>query len=222
MKLPDSFQFRDKADIGFTHSCKRNAYGDYEVKWARGWAERINEVPWCVAHESEVDHWVSGGGWTIVEEKPKQTASTSSLPDEFYVQNCDSGHIYVMKKRYEGVWDIYYKDGVEKAYPNHAYHSDLILNYFKSGTWKILTKPILTTEQQRQVKEFREQIDQLSNSIRIQEQTVEHHTRMIANYRDRQDDLHEKIAELTGEDSPKIVKAKEMKAELDKLKKGNV
>jgi hypothetical protein len=216
--LPDSFQFRDKSNAGFTHSCKRNAHGDYEVKWARGWAECIDEVPWRVAYASEVDKLVSNGSWIVVEDTPKQKDFASSLPDEFYFK-VFHGEVYRFAKINAHKYMCHALKDDDDCAP---WSVEDIKQNLKSGVWTILDKRPLTAEQQRQVKEFREQIDALASSIRIQEQTVEHHTRMIANYQSRQDDLHEKIAELTGEDSPNIVKAKEMKAELDKLKKGNV
>lgn len=216
--LPEKFQFRHKLNKGFTHYCKLNSYGDYEVTWARGWAEVIRRVPWRVISAWEVKNAVAEGDWTVVDDVPKQ----EELPDQFTVQHHDSHNKYVLKKKSDDVWNIYEYGGVAEANPNYPYTSEQMTKYLKCSTWKIINKPALTAEQQRQLKEFREQIAQLDSSIRINEQTIEHHQRMIGNYKQRQNDLLEKIADITGEDSPSVVKAKEMKAELAKLKKGNV
>lgn len=215
-ELPHKFQMRTNGFPGFTHTVKLNKWGDYEVTWARGF-DRMSycidgSIPNKTFDAGEVTKFVRNCEWVIVEYKPMVE---DVLPDEFYFLNSLDEHFKA--QRQQSYWLLTSQEHGRTV----SVSEDQVKSALKTS-WKILTKPILTAEQQRQVKAFREQIDQLSNSIRIQEQTVEHHTRMIANYLARQDDLHEKIAELTGEDSPKIVKAKEMKAELDKLKKGNV
>lgn len=216
MNLPDVFQMRTLGFLGFTHKVAKNAHGDYEVIWARGFPQKVGTVPQVVWTEDAVMQNVNQCSWYVVtEDKPKH--STSSFPDEFYFK-VPRGEVYRFAKISS---HKYMCHALKDANDCAPWSVEDIKQHLKSGVWTMVSKP-LTPEQQRQVKAFKEQIDQLSNSIRIQEQTVEHHTRMIANYLARQDDLQEKIASITGEESPKIVKAKEMKAELDKLKKGNV
>lgn len=210
--LPSKFQFRHKRDTGFTHTCKINARGDYEVTWARGWANVIGEVPWRVFQKLEVEYAVNACDWMVVEDKPKQE---EELPDEFYFLN-SLGEPF-KAQRLQHYWQLTcQEDGRTVSVSEDQVKTSLKIS------WKILDKRPLTAEQQKAVNAFREQIQQLDSSIRINEQTIEHHQRMIGNYEQRQNDLLEKIAEITGEDSPSVVKAKEMKAELAKLKKGNV
>jgi GAF domain-containing protein len=82
-------------------------------------------------------------------------------------------------------------------------------------------KPALTAEQQRTLKDFKEQVAQLDQSIKLNEQDVAHKMILISSYKARQDELLDKIAEINGEELPSVTKAKGIRAELDKLK-GNV
>jgi hypothetical protein len=51
----------------------------------------------------------------------------------------------------------------------------------------------LTAEQQRQLNDFKERVAQLDNSIRLNEQSIEHYKRLIGNYEATKADLLKKI-----------------------------
>jgi hypothetical protein len=194
MKLPDNFQMRVSRIPGFTHTVTKNGYGDYEVNWARGYPDKIGSLPRKTFEECDVTQMVEYGAWVVVEDTPKQ--EEASLPDDFCVQHRDSGHKYVLKKKSYNVWNIYDPDGATEANPNYPYTSDQINKYLASRTWKIIDKKPLTPEQQRTLKEFKEQVQQLDSSIKLNEQDIEHRNRLIANYKARQDDLRKKIEEI--------------------------
>lgn len=213
MKLPNKFQMRVSSIPGFTHTVTKNANGDYEVNWARGYPNKIGSLPIRTFDEWDVDRAVESGAWIVVEETPKQ--DNVKLPDEFYFQVDGQGEVYHMLADRDG-----YK--CTDTWGNSAWHSHTyVVGAVKEGAWRILDKKPLTAEQQRSLKSFQEQVAQLDSSIKLNEQTIEHHERLISNYKSRQDDLRDKIAEIMGEELPSVTKAKALKAELGKLK-GNV
>jgi hypothetical protein len=219
-QLPERFQFRHVSHPGFTHSCKRNAVGDYEVTWARGWAEYIDQVPWRVISCGVARVAVADGKWIVVEDAPKQKEQeVGALPDEFCFQ-VGRGAIYQFTKVQPKVYSIVdYKDRNDSEADRSTWFEDEILEHLESGAWKMCDAPnVLTPEQERLVSQYQEQLAALDSSIKINEQTIYHHQLLISSYRSRQDDLHEKIADITGEESPKVAKAKAMKVELEKLK----
>jgi hypothetical protein len=187
-EIPDVFQFRHADYTNYTHTAQLNRYGDYEVKWARGWANVVGFVPHVVFDSNEVNWLVEDGLWLLVDDNPKQK---DKLPDEFYFTNSlDERFKAVRGKLY---WTLTCQEGGRSL----SVTEEQVKCSLKHS-WKILPKPVLTAEQQRQLKEFKEQIFQLDNSIRIQEQTIEHHNRLVANYKSRQDDLRKKIEEMEG------------------------
>lgn len=196
--LPHKFQFRTRKNPSFTHSCKLNAYGDYEVKWARGFFNEIGRVLYVVYSRKELEEKFESNSWIIVVDKPKQENSASSLPDEFLVQHSDSGNKYILKRVSESVWHIYGTNGTKEVNPNYPYSLERILGYIEQGAWKIVNKPTLTAEQQKQLKEFKEQIAQLEQSIKLNQQDICHKERLVANYEQRKSDVLSKIAELEG------------------------
>jgi hypothetical protein len=56
----------------------------------------------------------------------------------------------------------------------------------------------LSQEDQRRKKDFEEQVQQLNSAIKLNEQTIEHHERLISNYKSRQQDLQDMIKKLEG------------------------
>jgi hypothetical protein len=221
--LPDKFQMRTNGFPGFTHTVKLNAHGDYEVTWARGFDRKSYSMgrvlPHVVFTEEEVRKNVAGCMWYIVEDTPKQKEAEVSLPDEFYFLVEGDDELFKAKRLNNNVFHITWDS--EASREGSQYLAEKISSYLKEGVWKIIDKKPLTAEQQRALKDFQEQVAQLDSSIKLNEQTIEHHARMIANYKSRQDDLRDKIAEIMGEELPSITKAKALKAELGKLK-GNV
>lgn len=196
MSLPDKFQFRTKTNLGFTHTAKKNANGDYEVEWAKGWLKLNNNTdPWIVAPDCDIKHFVESGGWLIVNDTPK-VAEQNTLPDEFLFQCFGKGTIYTAKRVGDSFNVTWVWDEPAPDCPNFCLYSETTLRErFARGDWKILDKKPLTAEQKRANKEFQEQIQQLESSIRIQEQTIEHHTRMICNYMERIETIKGKIVE---------------------------
>jgi hypothetical protein len=184
--LPNTFQFRVDAYPGYTHTAKQNAHGDYEVKWARGWHLVKNPIERTVAHEHEVQEWVNNGGWLVVEDKPKQ----GKLPDEFYFDCFEDDTIY--KATRDGTDFRIEWSGMRADIPCR-YTEAQLTERFNSGDWKFLHKKPLTPEQQRTIKDFKEQLLALDSSIKISEQDIEHKQRLIGNYKARQDTLREKI-----------------------------
>lgn len=221
-ELPIKFQMRAYGFPEFTHTVKMNGWGDYEVTWARGF-DRLSHsmggsLPNKVFDVEKVKQFVRNCEWFVIEDKPKQKESADSLPDEFYFKLYGQGCVYKMKRDGDGYHCTDpHAPADEGGHHTYAFTKRTI----EEGSWVVCNAP-LTAEQQKAVNAFREQIQQLDSSIKINEQDIEHKLRLIANYKQRQNDLLEKIAEITGEDSPSVVKAKEMKAELAKLKKGNV
>jgi hypothetical protein len=188
MKLPDKFQFRVSAYQGYTHTAKLNAHGDYEVKWARGWhLVAAQSIDWIVATENEVQGWVNGGGWLIVDEQPKQEV----LPDEFYFEHENKDYSGKAYREPYG-WTVNWGND----WPNSFYHESWISHFINKGMWKIVDKKPITAEQQRQLNDFKERVAALEQSIKLNEQDVEHKKRLIANYESTKQDLLKKIEEM--------------------------
>jgi hypothetical protein len=195
-QLPDKFQMRTNGFPGFTHTVKLNAHGDYEVTWARGFDRKSysmgQALPNVVFTKEEVRKNVAGCVWYIVEDKPKQE-KTEELPDEFYCTYVGTDKVY------KGYFDGKEYRLSHPTLPAEAtYHKSRFLLAVKDGRFKILDKKPLTAEQQRTLKEFKEQVAQLDQSIKLNEQDISHKQRLISNYIARQDDLHKKIEELEG------------------------
>jgi hypothetical protein len=193
-QLPDKFQMRLSATPGYTHTVKRNAHGDYEVNWARGYSNTLHVIPSKVWAQEEVLDAVQSLWWVIVEDTPKQKGA--NLPDEFYFLNSQD---YTFKAKRDLRTKYFNFESIDSPYSSKgAFSESEAQECLKCGLWKILDKKPLTAEQQRTLNEFKEQIAQLDSSIRIAEQNIEHHNRMVANYRQRQNDLRDKIRELEG------------------------
>lgn len=203
-KLPNSFQFRVIGHPGHTHTAKRLNDVRYSVKWARGWDRYLYEVDFdedcdpapCkpVIDTETVQQFVDEGGWIIVEEKSKST-----LPDEFHFHTGLSGINCKATRdgdKYKVTWQSDWGDGHGLQLRDSLYNIEVLELNVKAGHWKIIEKKPLTAQQQRFIKEFNEQIAQLDSSIKIAEQTIEHHNRMIGNYKERQETLRQKIAKL--------------------------
>lgn len=203
-QLPDKFQMRVSAMPHFTNTVKRNAYGDYEVTWARGYPEALGKIPVKVFLAEQMEWIVGEGYWVVVEDKPKQEETKLSdewvspkppaqIPSQFYFAHKEGDCSGSVSLRKDGKgWDVLW-DGEKKA---EYYSYNWVPAFINNGSWKILDKKPLTAEQQRSLKEFREQVQQLTNSIKIQEQDVEHKRRLISNYVQRQQELVAKIKEL--------------------------
>jgi hypothetical protein len=193
-QLPDKFQFRVDTHPGYTHTATRNSHWDYEVSWARGWANVVGFVPIVVFVENEVLVLIDKKSWIFVEDKPKQKGA--NLPDEFYFLNSQD---YTFKAKRDLRTKYFNFESIDSPYSSKgAFSESEAQECLKCGLWKILDKKHLTVEQQRTLNEFKDQVAQLDSSIRIAEQNIEHQNRMIANYRQRQDDLRDKIKELEG------------------------
>jgi hypothetical protein len=185
---------------GFTHTVKLNPHGDYEVTWARGFDRKSYSMgkmlPNVVFTEEEVRKNVAGCLWYVVEDTPAQKEMSASMPDEFIASNTFSRSSWSMKKD-GATWRAYCLEGGTLLSINY-YSEDDVRNYIKKGTWTIQERVALTAEQQRALKEFKEQVAQLDQSIKLNEQDIAHKEHLIGNYRQRQDDLRKKIEELEG------------------------
>lgn len=191
MKLPNKFQFRNQHCLGHTHTAELNAHGDYEVKWARGWANVVGFVPNVVFDTQLAAELVEDGNWIIVEDKQKQ--EEESLPDEFCFTNTACQTIRAVRDGDN--FNFFSRDGgIFTGGASEHYIKD----YFKRGLYKIINKPVLTAEEQRRKKDFEEQVQQLNSAIKLNEQTIEHHERLISNYKARQQDLQDMIKKLEG------------------------
>lgn len=194
MKLPSKFSVRVAEFPGLTHTVKRNDWGDYEVRWSRGFFEalmaagkNIETFRDRVVDEDHVQAWLNSKQWQVVDFEQKKQEET--LPDVFYIRT-QAGE-YTFTKAGDDVWCCSTVENNLTA----AWHKAEILRNLKSGAWTRFDKKSLTAEQQRANKEIREQIQQLESSIKIQEQSVEHYQRMCASYRDRIEQLKLKIVE---------------------------
>lgn len=196
MKLPSRFTFQLKRAKGFTHSAKV-VEDQVEVKWSRGWHESrvgCGDEPydsiWSVCSVDSVENWVQKGSWIIVDQPEAKQEDT--LPDEFTLKANLFGSKFQCT-RTKGGFNFVNERGATTL--DSPISEEFILDAIQDGAWKIIDKKPLTAPQQKANAEYREQIQQLNNSIRIQEQTVEHHERMIANYKGRIADLEQKIVE---------------------------
>ena len=193
MKLPDRFQFRAKDEPAFTHTAKL-VEGEYQVKWARGFErhfmekhglEKFVDSVWNVG---SAECQIERGNWIVVDEKPQE----QSLPDEFCFKVDGHGCTYRMKL----VGDTYRCASMNAKFPVEHGAPHLVQNVkraIKCGIWVMVN--VLTPEQVKANKEYREQIAQLNSSIRISEQNVEHQLRLQASYRERIGILNGKIVE---------------------------
>jgi hypothetical protein len=193
-QLPDKFQFRVDTHPGYTHTATRLAYGAYEINWARGWHKAIGEIKRLTCTSDDAHDWVKSGGWLVVDEAPKQEDVV--LPDEFYFNVEGDDELFKAKRLNGKMFHITWNSAGGRE--GSHYTEQKISSYLKEGDWKILDKKPLTAEQKRDLKDFEEQIAQLEQSIKLNEQDVEHKLRLIGNYRARQDDLRDKIKELEG------------------------
>jgi len=225
-QLPNKFQMRVSHLPSFTHSVSKNANGDYEVNWARGYPNKIRSVPRKTFEDWDAVRMVESGSWIIVDDKPKQEETKlpdewvsekppAQIPSQFYFEH-KNGHDAgsVCLTRDGRVWNVLWGGRKEAGYYSYGW----IPAFVEKGVWKVIDKKPLTAEQQRQLKEFLEHVAQLSQSIKLNEQDVAHKMMLIGSYKARQDDLLDKIAEINGEELPSITKAKGIRAELDKLK----
>jgi hypothetical protein len=187
--LPHKFQFRHCQHSNYTHTAKMNANGDYEVNWARGWANVIGIVPNVVFDSDLAAELVKAGSWVVVDDKPKQENSASSLPDEFYFLNS-------LGERFKAVRGQSYWTLTRQEDGRTLSVTDDQVKHSLKTSWEMITKLVLTAEQQRQVKEYKEQVAQLDSSIKLNEQDIEHRNRLIANYKERQETLRKKIEEI--------------------------
>jgi hypothetical protein len=142
---------------------------------------------------------VKAVSWVVVDDKPKQENSASSLPDEFYfhVVCFEDEELYKATREIGDNFLVTWESSA-MGQVGTSYTEGRIQRYLANGDWKIMTKPVLTAEQQKQLKEFKEQVAQLDSSIKLNEQDIEHRNRLIANYKERQEVLRKKIAELEG------------------------
>lgn len=194
MALPDKFQFRTITNRGFTHTAKKNAVGDYEVEWAKGWLKLNNNTdPWIVISEGEAEYFVNSGGWIVVDDAPK-AAVKDALPDDFYFQLTDNDDKEVFRAKRSGE-DSYIVTWQSSSAGREGMHygKRQVEDIVARKVWTILDKPSLTPEQQRANKEFQEQIAALEAGIRISEQAEDHQQRMQAQYRERIETLKSKI-----------------------------
>lgn len=197
MKLPNKFQMRLKEYPGFTHVVTVTLNHDYKcnseylsVKWARGFAEKLNIVPNKLVHNENAKTLIAQGTWLIVDEKAKQKKQEGCLPDFFRCTYAGREQPYnaevINNKVY--VW----LDG----WPTKAEYK---IQYFKAligkGGFQILDKKPLTAEQQRENKRIREEIAALEQSVKLNQQNIEHYTKLCANYLERIAQLEEKIVE---------------------------
>lgn len=190
MKLSDKFQFRIEEYPGFTHTSSKNGHGYYEVKWARGYPNKIREIPRVVFDECDVRGLVEMGAWIVADEPPKQ----NELPGEFVATNTYSGGHWKMRKIGE-IWFAFDFDSGLSLSDMH-YTEKGIKKYLNDGIWTIQTKRVLTAEQQRQLNDFKERVAQLEQAIKLNEQSIEHYKRLVANYEATKADLLKKIEEM--------------------------
>jgi hypothetical protein len=189
MELPEKFSFRRKDCPGFTHSAKVKG-DEVEVKWARGWANEINEVPWEDASKESVESWVQSGRWIIVEGKPK-----SKYPDVFHFINTFGGNDKLTMTRDGDEWRCWHYGNIGEEGAGCRYSESEISNRFDGGWWTPYEPKQLTAEQIRRNKEINEMLAQLDSSIKIAEQNIEHHNRLIQSYEERKEELKKGLVE---------------------------
>jgi hypothetical protein len=190
MELPNKFTFRLNSNPHFTHSAK--VEGDVvKVKWARGWANEIDEVPWCETSKYAVEGWVSDGGWVIVEEGKKP----NKYPDVFHFINTIGGNDKLTMTRDGDEWRCWHYGNIGEEGAGCRYSESEISNRFDGGWWTPYEPERLTAEQLRRNKEINEQLAQLDSSIKIAEQNIEHHNRLIQSYEERKEELKKGLVE---------------------------
>jgi hypothetical protein len=200
MSLPDKFQMRTNTHPGFTHTVKRNAWGDYEVNWARGYHNVIHGKPRVTWDQQAVEERLQDLAWNIVDEQKAEKEAAKapvkeSLPDVFHFVMTGSNDTTVFKAtkgddKYVVSWT---EDYGRKGQTN--YSVKMVQNIVSEGGWTVVEKTPITAEQQRLNKELNEQIAALQSSVRISEQNVEHQRRLQANYNERIDALKSKLVE---------------------------
>lgn len=197
MNLPDVFQMRTLGLPGYTHKVKKNAHGDYEVQWARGFPQKVGIVPTCVWTEDQVRQNINQCSWYLIDDTPKAPVKQAefTLPDEFYFVCPGSAGNYTYKAKITAsaicvTWPemLNPKEPIE-------YSVGPFTAMVKSGEWKIIDKPTLTPEQIRFNKEYNEQIRALESSIKLSQQSEEHQKRLQQQYQERINDLKAKIVE---------------------------
>lgn len=190
MNLPEKFQFRVEGYPGFTHSAKVVG-GTVTVKWARGWHLEIKEPqPWRDVKIGYVEDWVAEGGWIIVDENKK--VMEKSLPEKFDCVWKGEPTVYHAKRQgdeYVLSW------GGPYTYTSTRYEAVRLKKWIEDGIFQIYEPKQLTPEQLRRNKEIQEQLRQLDSSIKIAEQTIEHHKRLIASYEERKEILKKGLVE---------------------------
>lgn len=195
-ELPIKFQMRAYGFPGFTHTVKMNGWGDYEVTWARGF-DRLSHsmggsLPNKVFDVEKVKQFVRNCEWFVIDDKPKQEEVSTKLPDVFCFDTpCGTG--YKATKR-DGYYQVTWRGDDEGT----TYGLTMVADCVKQGIWKIIDKEPLTPEQQRALKDFKEQVAQLEQSIKLNQQDICHKDRLVANYEQRKSDVLGKIAELEG------------------------
>jgi hypothetical protein len=186
MKLPNKFCFRVGNIPGFTHTIAKNAHGDYEVSWARGYPNKIRSVPRVVFEECEVQEMMHAGAWTVVDDRLKQ----EELPDEFYFSTIAGDDYKAI--RHAGYYQVIWPGDDEGTTYTFRVAKDCV----RDGTWKIKHKRTLTLEQQRRLNDFNERVQQLEQAIKLNEQSIEHYKRLVANCEATRQDLLKKIEEM--------------------------
>jgi hypothetical protein len=190
MKLPNKFSFRLRSNPGFTHSAK--VEGDVvKVKWARGWANEIDEVPWGETYKYEVEGCVSDGGWVIAEEGKKP----SKYPDVFHFINTIGGNAKHTMTRDGDEWRCWHYGNIGQEGAGGRYSEPEISYRFCNGWWTLYEPKQLTAEQVRRNKEINEKLAQLDSSIKIAEQNIEHNNRLIRSYEERKEVLKKGLVE---------------------------
>jgi hypothetical protein len=258
MELPNKFSFRLKVSPGFTHSAKVD--GDMvEVKWARGWVNEINKVPWTEVSKGGVELWVQTGSWIIVEDGKKP----SKYPDVFHFINTIGGNDKLTMTRDGDEWRCWHYGNIGQSGCGARYNESVISNRFDGGWWtpyepehpanplevklknpdgfyflntrhdkvyakwngkefdfnyvykdtkgvidyttmyewvnagryKFYEPKPLTAEQILRNKEINEMLAQLDSSIKIAEQNIEHHNRLIQSYEERKEVLKKGLVE---------------------------
>lgn len=190
MKLPNQFQMRLNTYPGYTHKVKKNAHGDYEVTWARGFPNKIGSLPCMVWSEGSVVDAVMDCRWEVVDDTPK-AEEKQALPDVFYFRVCGVGEVYKMTRQGE---NYHCTDAIPTDDTFGKHSAEFTSCCVKEGSWVICNKP-LTPEQKRANAEYNEQIRALESSIKIAQQSEEHQKRLQENYKSRIEELKAKIVE---------------------------
>ncbi len=212
MDLPERFSVRIKDYPGLTHGVKRNDNGMYEMKWSRGFFEALcDRCPLTVGafrnreiDEKHMQAWLESGDWLIVDDSKKErdvklpdeassTNSAASLPSQFYFTYKDDNFPkFKATLSDSGEW---YEIDWEGRVGSSTYSTKLAQKFVTEKYWKIIDKKPLTAEQRRFNSEFREQIRALGQSIKLNENDIEHKIKLIDSYNERIEQLKAKIVE---------------------------